>query len=53
MSDREVISIGEAALRRAVQRAAFPAPSVVELSRAQVGKRILVAKRAHVRGRNV
>jgi hypothetical protein len=53
MSDRKVISIGEGALRRAVARRIVFAPAIMELNRAHVGTRTLVAERAHARGSNV
>jgi hypothetical protein len=52
MSDRKVIPIGEAALRRAVQHETVPGAPVVELNRARVGERVLVAERVKTHGRN-
>jgi len=51
MSDRKVIPIGEAALRRAVQHETVAGAPVVELGRARVGERVLLAERVQARGR--
>jgi hypothetical protein len=52
MSDRKVIPIGEAPLRRAVQHETARNARVVELNRARVGERVLVAERVMAHGRN-
>jgi membrane protein required for beta-lactamase induction len=52
MSARTVIPIGEAALRRAVQHGSAAGAPVVELNRARVGERVLVAERVNAHGRN-
>jgi hypothetical protein len=51
MSDRKVIPIGEAALRRAVHHETIRNAPVVELFRARVGERVLVSERVIAHGR--
>ena len=51
MSDRKVIPIGEAALRRALQHEIVTGKPVVELNRARVGERVLIAEQVEAHGR--